>query len=68
MKTKRCWTNLHGVHLAGVRLPTAVDLPEAAAPNDPVDGEVVHAQLNVQLKVLPLAEPGKLSHGRQATQ
>jgi hypothetical protein len=33
-----------------------------------VDGEVVHAQLNVQLKVLPLAEPGKLSRGRQATQ
>ena len=56
-------TYLHCVHLAGVGLPAAVDLPEAAPADDPVDGEVVHAQLDVQLQVLPLTEPGKLAPG-----
>ena len=50
----------HGVHLARVGLAAAVDLAEAAAADDPVHGEVVHRQLQVQLQVLPLAKPREL--------
>ena len=56
--------DLHGVHLAGVRLAASIDLPEAAPPDNTMDGEVVHAERDVQLQVLPLTEPGKLGGAR----
>jgi hypothetical protein len=43
-----------------VRLAASVDLAKPAAPDDSVHGEVGHAQLNVELEVLPLTEPGEL--------
>ena len=49
---------LHGVHLARVSLPTAVDLSKAPMTNNSVDREVVHAQVYIQLQILPLTEPG----------
>jgi len=51
---------LHGVHLAGVGLAAAVDFAESAPADDPVHGEVVHGQVEVQLKVFPLTKAGKL--------
>ena len=49
---------LHGVHLARVCLPAAVHLSEPPTSDNSVDREVVHAQVYIQLQILPLTEPG----------
>ena len=50
--------HLHGVHLPRVRLPAPVHLSEPAPPYDAVDREVVHAEVYIELQILPLTEPG----------
>ena len=47
---------LHRIHLSSVGLTTAVNLSESATTDYSMYGEVVHAQLNIQLKILPLTE------------
>jgi len=50
---------LHGVHLARVGFPASVDFSESSASDDPVNGEVVHAEGDVQFQIFPLAKTGK---------
>ena len=44
------------VHFTRVRFTSAINLAEAAAPDDAVNGEVVHGEVDVEFHVLPLAE------------
>jgi hypothetical protein len=38
----------HGVHFSGIRFPASVYFSESSSTDDPVNGEIVHAQLDVQ--------------------
>jgi hypothetical protein len=46
----------HCVHFACVRLAAAVDFAKPAAADYAMNAEVVHAQLNIELVVFPLAK------------